>query len=236
VWEQLAAVFQTGDRILELGCGTGTDALWLAQQGMDVLATDASSQMLQAAAQKLRTNGVREQVALHILDLQHPTLPAGLPNKPSFDGALANFGVLNCLADRRPLARALGRWLRPGGRLVLVVMGPFCLWEVAWHLLHGQVRTALRRFRSGIPAHIGNDTLVRVWYPSPHRLRAEFTSFFRCLKMVGIGALLPPSYLDHLVERWPALFRKLADWERRWGDRFPWTWLNDHYLMILERQ
>jgi len=116
------------------------------------------------------------------------------------------------------------------------VMGPICPWEITWHLLHGQVRPAVRRFRDGVQAHAGGGAHLAVWYPSPRTVRREFAPFFRPLAAAGVGVLLPPSYLCHLVERRPALFQRLARWERRWSRHFPWTWLNDHYLLALERR
>jgi hypothetical protein len=153
-----------------------------------------------------------------------------------FDGAFSNFGALNCLPTRQPIAEALAGWVRPGGQVVVVVMGPLCPWELGWYLLHGQPRPAFRRLRPGVEAHIGTGATVRVWYPSPRRLRAEFAPDFRHLETAGIGAFLPPSYLDHLVERWPRAFEALAHLDRRFARTFPWTWLNDHYLAVFERR
>ena len=34
VWSRLAQLFPRGSHVLELGCGTGEDAVWLAQQGI----------------------------------------------------------------------------------------------------------------------------------------------------------------------------------------------------------
>ncbi len=236
----LEASFRPGDHVLELGCGTGEDAIWLAQRGVHVTATDASQAMLEIARRKVKAAGVEDRVSLEHLDLAEAgDLVNPAPNHPSpfpiFDGAFANFGVLNCLADRRSVAQALARWVRPGGRVIFVVMGPLCLWEIAWHLVHGKARTALRRWRSGVEARVGNGAKARVWYPSPRRLRQEFAPHFRHLRTVGIGVLLPPSYLGHLVERWPRLFRALAGLDRRLGQGFPWAWLGDHYLVVLER-
>ncbi|MFQ5593399.1 MAG: class I SAM-dependent methyltransferase [Anaerolineae bacterium] len=262
VWEWLEASFQPGDHVLELGCGTGEDAVWLAQGGVQVLATDASPAMLEVAQRKAEAIGVAEQLSFAQLDLldigywvldikapsQHatpntqyliPNTQYPIPNIQypisNFDGAYSNFGALNCVPDRRPIAEVLAQWVRPGGRVVLVVMGPLCPWEVVWHLAHGEAWTAFRRFRSGIEAHAGENATVRVWYPSPRRLRAEFAPHFRHLETAGIGALLPPSYLSHLVDRWPRLFERLAMLDRRLGRVFPWTWLNDHYLSVFER-
>ena len=114
-------------------------------------------------------------------------------------------------------------------------MGPLCPWEIGWHLAHGQPAPAFRRFRRGVEAHVGDGATIRVWYPSPRTLAAEFEPYFEVCELVGIGSLLPPSYLSHLVDRRPTLFGRLADADRRIGASWPWTWLNDHYLMVLQR-
>ena len=45
VWRHLDAVLEPSSKILELGCGTGEDALRLARRGHRVLATDVSTAM-----------------------------------------------------------------------------------------------------------------------------------------------------------------------------------------------
>jgi SAM-dependent methyltransferase len=228
VWQRLAARFPANSRILELNCGTGEDAGWLAKHGVAVVATDVSPAMLALAQHK--TAGTPVKVMR--LDLARPQADfvAG-----SFDGAFSNFGGLNCVADLRPLAQALARWLKPEAVLILVVMGPLCPWEILWYLLHLQLRTAFRRWaRDGIAAHIGEQT-IKVYYPWPGELRHIFAPEFRMVQMTGLGVLLPPSQLGHLVERWPGLFKRLARLEGRLAGRFPATLLNDHYLLELER-
>lgn len=233
VWEQLAEVFRPGEHLLELGCGTGADAIWLARRGVRVTATDASAGMLEIARQKAITAGVAEHISFSLLDL------AALAETPLpaqwFDGAFSNFGALNCLPDRRGLAEALARRVRPRGRVALVLMNPICPWEIAWHLVHGQPRTALRRLRGSAQAHVGGNATLRVWYPSPRRLAGELRPWFRPVKQVGIGALLPPSYLDHLLEQRPRLSAWLALCERRCAAAPLLRWFNDHYLMVFER-
>ena len=237
VWEQIADIFRPGDHVLELGCGTGEDALWLARRGVRVTATDASGEMLEVGRLKVEGVGLLDWVTFQKLDIGYSILGIGsIPNIPyPISHIFSNFGPLNCLSERKTLAEGLAKVVPPGGKVVLVVMGPFCLWEMAWYLGHLQFRTAFRRWRAGIPAHTGGGGMVRVWYPSPARLRAEFAPHFRLMKTVGIGAFLPPSYLSHFVDRWPGFFGRLREWERRWGGVFPWTWVNDHYLMVLER-
>ena len=60
-----------------------------------------------------------------------------------FDGALSNFGAVNCVSDVGKLARDLARLLKPGASLLLCVIGPSCAWETAWYLLHGKPAQSL---------------------------------------------------------------------------------------------
>jgi ubiquinone/menaquinone biosynthesis C-methylase UbiE len=236
VRRHLTGLVQPGDRLLELGCGTGEDALWLARLGANVIATDVSSAMLEAAARKAAMSEVSSRITFVQLDLAEISHEAETTGVGNYDAVLANFGVLNCLPDRRPLAVVLARWVRPGGRVALVVMPPVCPWEMAWYTAHGQLGRAFRRFQAGGEAHLGDGATVRVWYPSPRRLRAEFAPAFRLVYTAGIGVLLPPSYLAHLVDRWPRVFAQLATWEADLPGGWLWSWLADHYLMVFERR
>jgi SAM-dependent methyltransferase len=222
--------FQAGDHILELGCGTGEDAVWLAKRGVQVTATDASSEMLARARQKIEAMSLSNQVNVGYLDMNDPNILA--PNT-QYDGAFANFGAINCVSNRNRLAEFLAQRVRVDGVVVVVMMGPLCLWEIGWHFMHGEVRTAFRRLRSGGLAHVGGGKTIPVWFPSPRHLRADFAPWFRQELTVGIGTLLPPSYLDQLVEQWPRLFKACAVIDRQLG-RYV-TNLNDHYLAVFRR-
>jgi SAM-dependent methyltransferase len=224
VQERLAVAFPPGSRVLELGCGTGEDAVRLARRGVHVTATDSSAEMLAAAEEKAAAAEV--PVAFARLDLAAPRIEG------SFDGAFSNFGALNCVEDRGPLAEALAGCIERRGRVVLVVMGPVCAWEIGWHLLQGRPRPAFRRLRAGSSAHVGGGARARVWYPSARRLRSELEPWFRHRRTTGLGLLLPPTYLADLVDRRPSLFGRLRRVERR----LPLAWLADHYMAEFERR
>jgi SAM-dependent methyltransferase len=219
VWRHLSYTFTPGQRVLELGCGTGEDALWLARRGISVLATDISEGMLGQARRKAADQPlVRfEQQDANALVL-----------RGTFDGAFANFGVLNCVADLGELAARLADRLRPGARLVAVVMPPFCLWETVWYALHGDVARATRRWRPCVAA-VG-DASLPVWYRTAGRVAREVREHFALRHVEPLGALLPPSYLARFVERWPAWS---ADADRWMPLGHLWA---DHYISVLERR
>jgi SAM-dependent methyltransferase len=226
VWRRLDVLFSPGDRILELACGTGEDAVHLGRRGVRVLATDASPEMVRVARNKVEKAGLAEvevrQLAVEELD----TL-----DEPPLDGALSDFGGLNCVADLPAAGRALAARLRPGAVAVLCVMGPLVPWEWGWFLGHGQPGKAFRRLTPGGVEWRG----LRVRYPSIRTLRRAFASGFRLRRVAALGALLPPPYAEEWAARHPGLVGRLDCWERRLETVPPLPWLADHYLIELER-
>ncbi|MGH7507424.1 MAG: SAM-dependent methyltransferase, partial [Longimicrobiales bacterium] len=153
VWRRLEAHFPSGTHVLELGCGTGEDAVHLAEVGVRVLATDAAPAMLDAASRKARSHGVADRVAFASLALESlgagsaGRAPPEVERAAPFDGAFSNFGALNCVLDLTPIAAALAALLPAGAPVVLTIMGPLCAWEWAWFLARARPATALRRLR-----------------------------------------------------------------------------------------
>ena len=99
-------------RILDLGCGTGSLAVLLAQAGHEVTGIDTSAQMLALARAKAATAGVRVDVAR--ADAADP------PFRPASADVVLCRHVLWALPDRDAVLATWARLLRPGGRLVLV--------------------------------------------------------------------------------------------------------------------
>lgn len=226
------AQFRPGTHVLELGCGTGEDAVWLAQRGVTVLATDASPAMLEQTLGKARQAGVGDRVETRWFDLSSPVHDWG----ECFDGAFSNFGALSCVRDLAPLARWLAAHIQPGGVAVLVVMGSVCLWEIAAYASRWDWQGATRRWqRAGALAHVGGN-VVRVYYPSARAVTRGFAPQFRCTHLEAIGVLLPPPYLSGFAARHPRWIRLLAHWEARLAATFPFNALGDHYLLELSRE
>jgi len=226
VWARCAARFRPGSRILEMNCGTGEDARWLATQGMQVLATDASAGMIEVARRKLAASP--ESAAVQFQRLAWEEL--GTLDARPFDGMLSNFGGLNCVPDLQGAAASLAARLRPGATAMLCIMGPHVPWEWLWFLAHGRPGAAFRRLRgnrqwSGISIH----------YPSITATVTAFAAHFRLLRAGAIGTLLPPPYTEGALGRYPRLLGALERLERRWDDRWPLPQLADHYLLELER-
>lgn len=221
VWRRLDELFTAGDRVLELNAGTGVDAAHLGARGVAVTATDASASMVAVA----RRRGIDAHVcrAEDLLDVVDPHRP--------FDGALSDFGGLNCVDDLHDVARQLAIALRPGAPAVLCVMGPVVPWEVAWFLAHGDPRRAVRRWR-GATEWRG----LTIRYPSAWATARAIEPWFEVRRRWALGVLVPPSYVEAVAARHPAALARLDRWERRIEQWPAAVALADHYVLEVERR
>ncbi|MBL8162581.1 MAG: class I SAM-dependent methyltransferase, partial [Anaerolineae bacterium] len=235
VHERLTLHFPAGSHVLELGCGTGEDALRLAERGVRVLATDASEGMLQRAREKTAGNPLVRVKQLDLRTVTDPRLDAE-NIEWQFDGAFSNFGPLNCLESYLPLARWLAPLIKPGGIVAFGMMSPCCLWEPLWHGLHGDLNTATRRWRKSTPFQVaGSAEAITIRYPSIRRLAREFYPRFIRRTVYPLGLFLPPSDVYGVIEKRPALLRTLLRLEQRFGQWGALAAFADHYWIEFER-
>lgn len=233
VWAVYKRHFAAGDHLLELACGTGEDALWLAHQGLTITATDGSPDMVSLTQYKAQQAGLSSHITAYPLTLQSfaHTRPSPFPTR-QFDGLYSNFGGLNTIADWRPLAKAIAQLIRPGGVIILVPMGTICPWELLWYLFYGDAKLAMRRLFQPATAVIG-PSRIPIWYPSARRLRRDFAPWFEHVHTESLGLWLPPSYLGHFVEKRPSFFQHLNQLEKATAC-FTGGW-GDHYILVLKR-
>jgi SAM-dependent methyltransferase len=221
--------FARGSRLLEINCGTGNDAVFLARQGMHVVATDISPRMLGEVRKKAaQLQGASGSVEARLLPFDR----VGELRGESFDGACSNLGGLNCTDRIASLARDLGDIVKPGGFFIATLMPPFCLWETAAFLAKLRWRKAFRRIsRNGTIADLHGGH-VRTYYHSPGEFRRAFSPYFDHVRTLGLAIFVPPpnftrasaltgamGRVDDLVSGLP-LFRSIGD----------------HYSIILRRR
>ncbi len=207
VWRVMDSVVVPGMRVLDLGCGTGKDALHLVSLGADVDAIDASPEMVRVACDK----GVRAEVR-HI---------ESLCAKGKYDLVLSNFGALNCVGDLKAFGRTLVRLVKPDGIALLCLLNRFCMWETAFYSSHGKWKKSLRRLQRTSRAGIGVD----VYYHSSRHLRAALAPEFTLRSETGIGISVPPSYGPELSPHW---LDRCARFDRFIGSTFAGRLLADH--------
>lgn len=111
VFAQFAEMFPASGCALELACGRGGVAVWLAQRGLRVRGCDVSPVAITQARQLAGLAGVADRCRFETLDLD-----GGLPAGPPVDVL-----VCNRFRDRR-LDRPIVERLGSGGVLAILVL------------------------------------------------------------------------------------------------------------------
>lgn len=237
VMQTIERSFPRGARLLDLGCGTGIDAAYLAARGYAVTALDASPAMVVRANERLRRAAVEGRAFnVAIQDLEQLAVDSSGAEAVDFDGAYSNFGALNCLADLSAVSAALAPRLRPGGLLVAAVIGRYCPWEFVFYLLRGDVRRARVRFRHGlVPVPLNGETVWTRYY-SPREFAREWSVAFAPRSLRALTLFTPPPYLAHWAVRVPRVLAGLARADRALSDKPVLRGLGDHFLMVLVKK
>lgn len=233
----LLARFTAGSLLLELGCGTGVEAISLAGSGLRLVATDPSAAMLGQAADRVRRAGLAGRVELRRLRASDAATLLAEFGPAGFDGAYSGFGPLNCEPELERTAAALHALIRPGGRLIVSLINRFHPFESAWYAAHGDWRRASRRWGGHAEGTVSPALPQRVptRYYTPRAFAHRMAPFFRPVDCRALLLLLPPPYLAHLVTRHPQLATRTARVERRIAAWPVLRGLGDHFIMELER-
>ncbi len=233
MWRWLDAVFSPGNQLLDLGCGTGLDAVRLAQLGYRVMATDWSPLMIQRTLDRAAACHVADRlravrVGAHEL--------ANLEESGGFDGAYSNLGPLNCVPDLAGVARECARLLKPGGTLVFTVIGRFCPWEIAHYARRARwARAAVRFARGAVPVGMNNHTIWTRYY-TPREFYRRFSPQFSLEHFRGLCVFAPPPYLTWVRERHPRLHGALWRLDRQVSGWPLIRGMGDHFLIVMKKR
>lgn len=219
--------------LLDLGCGTGVDAEYLARSEYRVTAIDLSPEMTRRTAARAQLADVCDwvtvrNIGIHEIDCLRPH---------SFDGAYSNLGPLNCLPDLLSAAHAIARALKPGGKLIASAIGRVCPWEIALFAIKGQwARARIRFAKEIVPVPLGGQTVWTRYY-TPREFESIFAAAgFRRLSLRALGLFSPPPYMAAFASRHPRLVSALQGIEDRaaaWPVLRNW---GDHFLIVLQKR
>lgn len=232
VWEIYLRYFRRGDSLLELNCGTGTDALALAGHGIRIHATDISDGMLDAFHRKLSGSPHKEMITTQRMGFDHlPTI-----HGRQFDGVYSNMGGLNCEPDLPRIAHDLHELVRPGGIFIGTFLGHRAICEMASFLARGNIRQAFRRTRRmGVPANIGG-SLVTTYYYSPGDVAKSFAPRFVPVELAGLNIFTPPPTSVKAYRRLGSGMRLLERIDDALMQTAPFNRIGDHFVLVLKHR
>ncbi len=200
-----------GMRVLDAGCGTGTDSLACARAGAEVLGVDISPGMLERA----RDRAAAEGFPVRFVDGDIARLPG--VDEASFDLVISGFAALNTVSEPGAFAAGAARALRPGGELLVHFLGTGALFDRLGDASRGRLSQALRGGAVREREIRVGDRAVRHWLYAPRALyAASFARHFELVELLAVGVCTPddgPSRVPAaLGERLERLDRRLGRW------------------------
>ncbi len=199
-----------GFRLLEIGCGTGLDTIMFATIGARVVACDPSEEMLSRTRRRIESAGAGDRVGLLSCGLQElPQFLDALDRSEGFDAIVSNFGALNCVPSLDALGTVACDHLRPGGVVILGLIGRTCLWETLYFTARGERDKAGRRRATQVAVPVAGVD-VPTFYHRRSDVQSCLGAAFTLDGAVGIGVAVPPPYLEPRWQRVPGLIRRVA--------------------------
>ncbi len=225
--------FKPGERILELNCGTGIDAVFFAQHGMHVHATDLSSGMLNELKKKIVLQCLSDKISVQQCSFTELSTTIDTSGEKKFDHLFSDFGGLNCVKEIEQVIAQFKKLLNPEGTVTLVIMPPVCPWEMLL-AFKGNFQTAFRRFKKN-----GTDSTVEgihftTYYFTPSRLIHAFGNDYWKIELRGLACFTPPPYLENFPKRYPKIFKLLNRFDKKLNRYFPFNCCADHFILTMQ--
>jgi ubiquinone/menaquinone biosynthesis C-methylase UbiE len=228
VYENLQKQLKNTKKIIEINCGTGEDAIWLAQQEFQVTATDISEKMIEIAQSKSNVN----HLTFKVLDIN--TLSKETEN---YNFLFSNFGGLNCLT-KKELAlffNSAAKILAEKAKMSLVIMPKNTIWEQFYFVLKLDFKAAFRRKKEVAFANVDGEK-VATYYYNPKDIVTLSETNFEFLEVKPVGFFIPPSYLEPFFKNKKPVLNGLTFLENKIKNRSFLSKYADHYIITLQKR
>jgi ubiquinone/menaquinone biosynthesis C-methylase UbiE len=227
IYEHVERFLKPNSNILELNAGTAIDAVYFAQQGHRVHATDLSDGMIEQIKIKASDPALLGRLTYQQLSFED----LDQVEEKNFDYIFSNFGGLNCSDDLKKVTTHFPSLLKPGGYITWVIMPPVCPWELL-SILKGN-KKAFRRLKGDTQSRLGGE-YFQMYYYSLSKIRTAMGPRFKLIKTEGLGALSPPPSRGDFPVRHPLLYNLLNIFDAGLRKIFPFNRWADHLIITFE--
>jgi 2-polyprenyl-3-methyl-5-hydroxy-6-metoxy-1,4-benzoquinol methylase len=209
----------SGKRVLEIGCGIGTDTINFARNGAEVTVAELSDESMKVARQRAEVFGLEDRIRFHNGNAER--LTDFVPVEPN--DLVYSFGVIHHSPHPELIVEQATHYLEPGGTLKVMVYNRRS-WKVLWMVLRygkGNPRAARRLIAEHSEAQFGSPVTYAY---TKRELTAMLARHGFRVTEIFVDHIFPWRIRDYVEYRYvkvwyfrwipPGLFRRL---ERRLG-------------------
>jgi 2-polyprenyl-3-methyl-5-hydroxy-6-metoxy-1,4-benzoquinol methylase len=207
-----------GKKVLEIGCGIGTDTVNFARHGASVTAVDLSPESLKIAAQRVALFGLGDLVKFYSGSAEE--LTSFLP-LDTYD-LIYSFGVIHHTPHPDRVLEQVRSYVKPGTTVKVMVYHRHS-WKVLW-ILMGYGKGQFWRLNDLIAEHSEAQTRCPVTYTYTRRQGRELLeSFGFHVVDVSVEHIFPYRIADYVQ------YRYVKSWPWSWTPTPLFRWMERHF-------
>lgn len=222
------------DVLLEIGCGTGAEAVEISRYVSGIIATDISRNMIDLLSMKVRAKRLAGRVFPLMLGASEISKSRDLAGDRRIRVAYSFNGALNCEPQVGRFVEELHSLLEPSGYFVCSIRNTTCASEMLSHALVLQFDKATPRKKQPIMVSVGGIDIPSTYFP-PSRFVRFFKPRFAVRETIALPALLPPAYLNDYYLKLRTHLPLLEKLDPLLSGRFPFNRLGDQTLFVLQK-
>lgn len=232
--EILLRLARPDDYLLEIGSGTGAEAIEVARHVRGIFALDVSQAMVDLLAAKVRARRLEGRVFPARLAASELPRVRDLLAGRRVRMAYSFNGALNCEPKIGDFVEELAGLLQPGGIFVCSVRNTLCLTEAVSHAVALQFGKMAPRKHQPVMVSVGGHDVPSIYYP-PRGFARVFERRFKVEEMVALPGLLPPAYLNEYYLRLRRLTDAIERLDRLLSGHVPLKWYGDQTLFVFRK-
>jgi SAM-dependent methyltransferase len=223
------------DTLLEVGCGTGAEALEISRHVSKIIATDISESMIQLVTKKVEAKHLANRIFPLRVRASEISKVSELLNGERVGAAYSFNGALNCEPDMEKFVLGLSSVLAHGGYFICSVRNPLCLGEAISHAAVLQFDKMAPRKKQPVMVSVGGMDIPAFYY-TPSTFVKFFSSKFKLKRLIGLPVVLPPAYLSDYIVKFKSVVSILERMEMVLGSHTPFNRFGDQTLFVFQNE
>jgi SAM-dependent methyltransferase len=233
--EILYKLLRKEDVVLEIGAGTGAEAVQVAKRVTRVVATDISPAMVDLLTKRAAAKGLRGRLEATRLAAGDIAEAKGLLPEGRVRVAYSFNGALNCEPRLDEFVGALSGMIVPGGYFVTSIRNTLCLTEILAYGAIFRYSEMVKRKVQPMMVSVGGADIPSTYY-SVGDFVSHFRKWFEADRIIGLPSLVPPAYMNDYYVRARQILKVVEGADRVLGTRFPLNRLGDQTLFVFKRK